>query len=69
MTPQPPKVPYPALTEDVVFTVPGKWREAVAVSPDFAGRKPLELRSAGEQGVTVTLPKELLKTYTIVRLK
>ena len=69
MTLKPPKIPYPALAEDVVFTVPGKWREAVAVSPDFAGRKPLALRAAGEQGVTVTLPKELLKAYTIVRLK
>jgi len=69
LKPDAPKPAYPALTQDVVFTVPGQWREAVAVSPDFAGRKPLELRPAGAKSVTVVLPKELLKTYTIVRLK
>lgn len=59
--------PYPAPTADIVFELPGKFTEIYAASPDFEGKKPLSGKH--ENGVTrVTLPKELLKVYTIVHL-
>jgi len=64
-----PALPYPAMAKDITFTLPGTFTCARAVSPDFAGSKPLKMVQNKNNTVTVTLPKELLKTYTIVRLK
>ena len=69
LTDRAPQDPYPALTEDIVFTVPGNYRSAAAASPDFVGRKSLVLKKNGDGCVTVTLPKELLKAYTIVHME
>lgn len=62
--------PFPPLEKDITFTVPafGK-NEIFAVSPDFEGRKPLEGTYHDDGTVTVTLPKELLKGYTLVRIR
>ena len=43
----------------------GNVKSAYAVSPDFEGHKPLKLKKVGER-TEITLPKELLKAYTIV---
>ena len=64
------KAPFPALTRDITITVPafGK-NEIYAVSPDFAGRKKLSGEYHADGTVTVTLPKELLKGYTLIRIR
>jgi len=70
MDPLAPKVPYPALKRDLTFTVYGveKDAQAVAVSPDF--KDSVKLSGSWQNGkLTVKMPKELLKTYTIVRVK
>ena len=60
---------FPALKEDIVFTLPGKkLTTAEAASPDFDGWKPLKV-SVKDNSTTVTLPKELLKVYTLIRIK
>ena len=64
-----PAEPYPAIKQDITFTIKGveKSAAATAVSPDFAGSK--KLQSSWKNGeLTVTLPKELLKAYTIVKI-
>lgn len=61
---------FPAIPEDITFTVPYIGKNAVfAVSPDFKGRKALKAVYHDNGTVTVTLPKELLKTYTLVRIQ
>jgi len=63
-----PKVPFPALEKDIVFTVPGG-EAATAYSPDFAfGGRPLATRRNADGTLTVTLPKELLKGYALVKI-
>ena len=60
---------FPALKEDITFTLPGKkLTTAEAASPDFDGWKQLKV-SVKDNSTTVTLPKELLKVYTLVRIK
>ena len=62
--------PFPPLEKDITFTVPAFGEnEIFAVSPDFEGRKPLEGTYHDNGTVTVTLPKELLKGYTLVRIR
>jgi len=64
-----PKVPFPALARDITVSLPAMAvKEAYAVSPDFPGRKALTVKQENGK-LTLTLPKELLKAYTIVRLK
>lgn len=61
---------FPPMDADIVLTVP--FRDigpAAAVSPDFDGERNLETRPAPDGGMTVVLPKELFKTYTLIRLK
>ena len=65
----PPIPPFPELVDDIVFTVPFKVSAAVAVSPDFEGGRPLDVRCADGDASTVVLPKTLLKAYTLVRIK
>ena len=60
------KEAWPALKEDIMFSLrDGNVKSAYAVSPDFEGHKPLKLKKVGER-TEITLPKELLKAYTIV---
>ncbi|MBE6366741.1 MAG: hypothetical protein E7052_02375 [Lentisphaerae bacterium] len=65
-----PKVPFPPLKKDITFTIPAENVQSVyAVSPDFDGRKPLSFKANSDQTVTIVLPKDLLKAYTIVWIK
>ena len=45
-----------------------KIKTAYAVSPDFTGRKPLQVTYSGGKS-KIILPKELLKSYTIVHME
>ena len=64
-----PEPPWPALPEDITFTLPcAKAARVYAVSPDFSGQKPLRF-ALSEGKLSVTLPKELLKAYTIVWIR
>ncbi|MBE6379785.1 MAG: hypothetical protein E7047_02520 [Lentisphaerae bacterium] len=64
-----PREPYPALTGDITFTLKNvKNGKVIAYSPDFAGGK--ELKSVYSNGdLSVTLSKELLKTYTLIHVE
>ena len=67
---QTPSPAWPAIEEDVRFALPAPAdARACAVSPDFEGERPLETRDAGNGLLAVSLPKELLKAYTIVRIR
>lgn len=69
MGPEAPDPAFPALTEDIVFTLPVAEDAAVtAASPDFDGTRPLAVVRNGDGTATVTLPRELLKTYAIVKI-
>ncbi|MCQ2391572.1 MAG: hypothetical protein MJ240_09125 [Kiritimatiellae bacterium] len=69
MTPNAPRVPFPALAKDVVFTLP-RGKSATAYSPDFGfGGRTLAVKANADGSVTVTLPKEFLKAYTLVRVE
>ena len=59
---------FPQLEKDIVFTVPGDFKQARAASPDFAGFKALQCKRLNGE-LQVTLPKELLKVYTVVHLE
>lgn len=64
-----PKNPFPALEKDVAFTVRGG-TAATAYSPDFTfGGRELVVRRNADGTLTVTLPKEFMKAYTLVRIK
>jgi len=63
-----PSPAFPPLERDIVFTVP-EGTVAVAVSPDFAGARELESEKASDGSLTVTLPKELLNVYTLIRIR
>lgn len=61
--------PFPALKKDISITVPCFGKKGVfAVSPDFKGRKKLAAGYNADGTVTVVLPKELLKGYTLIRI-
>ena len=64
-----PKVPFPDQEEDIVFVLPCAGETAVALSPDFFGERKLEVKSFDGRGIRVTLPKELFKAYTLVRIR
>lgn len=58
---------FPELAEDITFELPGPWRSAYAVSPDFAGRKAAAVEFDRSWNVSrITVKKELLKVYTII---
>ena len=65
---EPPETPFPELAADIVFTLPFDASGANASSPDFDGVRSLSVRRNGDGSSTVTLPKELLKAYTLVRI-
>lgn len=65
---EPPSPPFPELADDIVFTVPFKVAKAVATSPDFDGARTLEVSHGHGGASTVTLPKAMLKAYTLVRI-
>ncbi len=60
---------FPRLERPIHVTVPATGaREAFAVSPDFPGRRRLEMQPHADGTATVTIPPDLLKIYTIVRI-
>ncbi|MBE6368695.1 MAG: hypothetical protein E7056_00855 [Lentisphaerae bacterium] len=60
---------YPALTADISFTLKAvKNGKVTAYSPDFEGGKVLESTYRNGE-LTVTLPKALLKTYTLIHVE
>ena len=65
-----PKPAFPAIEKDISFTIKSaKPAKVVAISPDFPDEKPLQFSCDASRGtVSVVLPKELLKAYTIVRI-
>ena len=64
-----PNPAWPPLQQDISFTIPcDAAKEVYAVSPDFQGRKPIPFFLANGK-LTATLPKALLKAYTIVWIK
>ncbi len=66
----PPEQPFPKLPEDIRFSIRlDSLSEADAVSPDFEGSKPLDFSKQPDGTYAITLPKELLTVYTLVRLK
>lgn len=70
LTSEAPDPAFPALAEDIVFTLPkGTGRKAVATSPDFEGEKTLSSVANADGSLTVVLPKALLKAYVLIRVK
>ena len=69
VTPHAPKVAFPKLAEDVeiVLAAP-RGVKAVATSPDFSGKRELEVVAEAADRVRVVIPKELLSAYVCVRL-
>ena len=65
-----PEDAFPPLLEAIQgeVKVDRQLSEVYAVSPDFEGRKPLTFTQEGNT-VKFTLPPELLKVYTIVKLR
>jgi len=64
-----PKLPYPALTGDITFTLKNvKNGRVTAYSPDFEGGKALPCEYKNND-LTVTLSKDLLKTYTLIHVE
>ncbi|MBE6380779.1 MAG: hypothetical protein E7047_07605 [Lentisphaerae bacterium] len=61
---------FPALEKDITFTIKSAQpARVVAISPDFDGEKALSTSyDAARNALSVTLNKELLKAYTIVRI-
>ena len=64
--PNPPEDMFPMLNDDIRFAIfKPNATQAYAVSPDFAGPRPLQFVNQDGR-VKVILPKGLLKAYTIV---
>ena len=61
------KNPFPAV-DDIVFEVPYQVKNAYAVSPDYAGRKPVKVEAVNGRS-RITLAGNLLKVYTLVYLE
>ena len=65
-----PKNPFPPVTEDITFVIAKKGcKNVTAYSPDFEGGRSLKFKKLKNNNVSVTLPKELMKVYTMIRLQ
>ena len=65
-----PKTPFPPIMADITFSFIGeKVTSAVATSPDFEGARILDVLGDNDGGTRVVLPKQLLKVYTLIRIK
>ncbi len=68
-TVNPPGESWPPLQKDIQFTLNASGVKTVyAVSPDFKGHQPVPFTRNGDS-ITVTLPKSLLRAYTLVWMK
>ena len=61
------KTAFPKL-DAMSFTVPFKVKKAYAVSPEFAGKKDLQVMNKGVRSI-VSIPSGLFKVYTLVYLE
>lgn len=65
-----PEVAFPSPAEDIVVTLPADGATtAVATSSDFAGEHPLRVTVNSDGTLTFILPRDLLKAYTLVRVR
>lgn len=70
LTPYAPNPAFPALEKDITFTLPmEKCKSAVAVSPDYAEIRKLAVTENGDGTVSIVLPKDSLKAYTLVKIR
>lgn len=61
---------WPELKNDLVFNIPlSSIKEAYVTSPDFAGRKNIAFKKLESGEYQITLPGNLLKSYSIIFLK
>jgi hypothetical protein len=65
----PPSPTFPELKNDLQFKIklPGV-KNAYAASPDFSGHKPVKVEKLANGWYQITLPKALLKCYTVIRI-
>ena len=65
-----PKPAFPALKQDIKFKVKlAEMSKAYAASPDFDGHKPVKIQKLSAGWYEVTVPKQLLKCYTVIWFK
>lgn len=61
---------FPPLERDIVFTVPAAAScGAFAVSPEFAGVRPLVTHTNADGSLTVTIPKSDFAGYILIRIR
>ena len=65
-----PNPAFPELAADIVFTFPAKGTKRVTVAgPELDGEMPLPFAAHADGTVTVTLPKDLMKAYALVKIR
>ncbi len=65
-----PQPAFPPLAQDIIFSMDIlELKQVYAVSPDFPGQQELAFKKLDNSRWQITLPKELLKTYTVVYLR
>ena len=65
-----PKDCFPPMEQEITLTIHlPELHEVTAASPDFSGARKLAFQKNSDGSFTATLPKELLKVYTIVKMK
>ena len=67
VVPEAPDPAFPPIAQDIHIEAPEGMR-AEAFSPDFEGARPLEATPLPGGGLRVSVPKDLLKVYTLVRI-
>ncbi len=61
---------WPELKEDLIFNLPlASISEAYAASPDFSGPKSVPYKKLENGQYQITVPKDILKSYSIIYLK
>jgi hypothetical protein len=71
IAPKAPKTPFPALKKDIVFKVKiPTLKQVFVTSPDFNGeQRPAKFKKSSDGYYEITVPKELVKSYSIVWLQ
>jgi len=65
-----PEQPFPELPEDLKFNIElSELKNVFITSPNFSGRKPITMREMTNGWYEITVPKMLLKCYSIVWLE
>ena len=69
ITPKSPTPAFPPLKDDITFTIPADGPvRAVATSPEFSGRRPLEASLMNDGRAKVVVPASLFSAYLFVRI-